>query len=45
MARHHASKKARRKEHMGMERYERGPVKHHSSSVESHHGDEMDPVH
>lgn len=29
-ARHHASKKARRKEHMAMERYERGPVKPHS---------------
>ncbi len=27
--RHHASKRARRDEHMGMERYERGPVNHH----------------
>lgn len=31
--RHHASKKARRAEHMGMERYERGPVKYHEKSV------------
>jgi len=28
--RHHASKKARRDEHMGMERYERGPVRHNA---------------
>lgn len=46
--RHHSSKRARHAEHMGMEHYERGPVKHHSkhhsSSVESH-GGRMDPVH
>lgn len=32
--RYHASKRARRSEHMGMERYERGPVR-------SHYRDEM----
>lgn len=42
--RHHASKRAKHAEHMGMERYERGPVKHHSSSKESH-GGAMDPEH
>lgn len=31
--RHHASKRARHAEHMGMERYERGPVRHHHDDM------------
>ena len=50
--RHHSSKRARHHEHMGMEEYERGPVKHHSrhharhhSSSKESHGGSMDPEH
>ena len=39
MARFHQSKKARMKEHMGMEMYERGPVKRHMMNDMS---DDMD---
>lgn len=39
MARHHASKRARKKEHMGMEKYERGPVRHHAASTIGHSDD------
>jgi hypothetical protein len=35
--RHHASKRARRDEHMGMERYERGPVRHHGRRSQAEH--------
>src|SRR5215831_17815839 len=41
MARHYASKKARRDEHMGMERYERGPVERVMGHMRDEHNDEM----
>jgi len=41
MARHYASKKARRDEHMGMERYERGPVERVMGHMREEHNDEM----
>lgn len=34
--RHHTSKRMRHKEHMGMEHYERGPVRHHSPTKIHH---------
>lgn len=43
--RYHASKRARRSEHMGMESYERGPVRKIHNNDENHVDDRIDPEH